>query len=111
MQAAVDIEEASEVTANGILLIAQHTGRWAKMARCFGYEPGVEEALTDLYVQVLGFVLPAMRHLHKGPWGKLFNNPNSHPNYRCFTEWQPCVRKTGEITPLQCEPQAQHKAL
>ncbi|RMJ01883.1 hypothetical protein CDV36_015592 [Fusarium kuroshium] len=102
LQAAVDSEEASELTANGILLIAQHAGRWAKIGRCFGYEHSVEEALTDLYVQVLGFLLPAIHHLHKRHWAILTSTGLMILNL--------AFSKTGEITLSQCERSAQHKA-
>ncbi|KAF4975552.1 hypothetical protein FZEAL_7667 [Fusarium zealandicum] len=48
LQVVTDSEQASEVIAEGIFLITQHTGRWGTMARAFGHEQSVEEALINL---------------------------------------------------------------
>ncbi|KAM0244898.1 hypothetical protein ACHAP5_005804 [Fusarium lateritium] len=70
LQVIVDCEQATEVTADGILLVVQHTKRWSRMAQCFGNQTSVEEALTDLYVLVLDFLQSATERFRKGSWGE-----------------------------------------
>jgi hypothetical protein len=79
----VDIEQATEVTADGILLVVQQAERWSRMARRFGHCKSVEEATIHLYVQVLYFLQSADKHLKKSKWGKtsiLLKADNLRPN-------------------------------
>ncbi|KAF5697458.1 tetratricopeptide-like helical [Fusarium globosum] len=65
LQVVVDCKEASEVTANGIFLIAQHAERWSRMAKSFGDRQGVEEATVDLYYHVLDFLHSAIERFQR----------------------------------------------
>ena len=69
-QVVVDCKEASEVTANGIFLIAQHAERWSRMAKSFGDRQGVEEATVDLYYHVLDFLHSAIERFRQDKLGK-----------------------------------------
>ncbi|KAM0279797.1 hypothetical protein ACHAO9_011532 [Fusarium lateritium] len=71
LQVIVDCEQATEVTADGILLVVQHTRRWSRMAQCFGNQKDVEDALIDLYVLVLDFLQSATKRFQKGSWARL----------------------------------------
>ncbi|KAK2603416.1 hypothetical protein QQS21_004366 [Conoideocrella luteorostrata] len=70
MEAAVDGEEASEVTANGLLLITQHVEIWDKMISISGNKSLVEDATTALYVQVLGFLILAVEWYERKTLGE-----------------------------------------
>jgi hypothetical protein len=72
MQVIVDSEKATEITVDGIFLVVQHTGRWSRMAQCFGDLESVQEALIHLYVQVLDFLQCATKRFQKGSWGELY---------------------------------------
>ncbi|KAM0186944.1 hypothetical protein ACHAPI_011451 [Fusarium lateritium] len=73
----VDCEQATEVTADGILLVVQHTRRWSRMAQCFGNQKDVEDALIDLYVLVLDFLQSATKRFQKGSWGEFQRTPKN----------------------------------
>ncbi|RFN52133.1 hypothetical protein FIE12Z_3685 [Fusarium flagelliforme] len=66
----VDIEQATEVTADGILLVVQQAERWSRMAGRFGHRKSVEDATIHLYVQVLSFLKSAVDHLEKSKWAR-----------------------------------------
>ncbi|KAJ4122983.1 hypothetical protein NW768_009974 [Fusarium equiseti] len=68
LQVIVDIEQAIEVTADGILLVVQQAERWSRMAGRFGHRKSVEDATIHLYVQVLYFLQSAVEHLKKSKW-------------------------------------------
>lgn len=72
MQVIVDSEKATEITVDGIFLVVQHTGRWSRMAQCFGDLESVKEALIQLYVQVLDFLQCATKRFRKGSLGKSY---------------------------------------
>ncbi|KAF5606654.1 tetratricopeptide-like helical [Fusarium subglutinans] len=78
LQVVVDCKEASEVTANGIFLIAQHAERWSRMAKSFGEKRRVEEATVDLYYHVLDFLHSAIERFRRDKLARLqasfFNN-------------------------------------
>lgn len=78
MQVIVDSEKATEITVDGIFLVVQHTGRWSRMAQCFGDLESVKEALVQLYVQVLDFLQCATKRFQKKPLGE------SYFLYSCF---------------------------
>ncbi|KAH7258919.1 uncharacterized protein BKA55DRAFT_294039 [Fusarium redolens] len=69
----VDYEQASEVTAEGILLVVQQAERWSRMARCYGHQQSVENATVYLYVQVLEFLQSATERFGQGKWDKQAN--------------------------------------
>jgi hypothetical protein len=73
MQVIVDSEKATEITVDGIFLVVQHTGRWSRMAQCFGDLESVKEALIHLYVQVLDFLQCATKRFQKRSWGELYS--------------------------------------
>ncbi|RBR25208.1 uncharacterized protein FIESC28_01943 [Fusarium coffeatum] len=66
----VDIEQAIEVTADGILLVVQQTERWSRMARRFGHRKSVQDATIHLYVQVIYFLQSAREHLERSKWAR-----------------------------------------
>lgn len=74
----MDSEKATEITVDGIFLVVQHTGRWSRMAQCFGDLESVKEALVQLYVQVLDFLQCATKRFQKKPLGE------SYFLYSCF---------------------------
>ncbi|KAF4955751.1 hypothetical protein FGADI_4322 [Fusarium gaditjirri] len=78
LQVVVDCKEASEVTANGIFIIAQHAERWSRMAKSFGDRRRVEEATVDLYYHVLDFLHSAIERFRRRKLARLqasfFNN-------------------------------------
>ncbi|RKK85661.1 hypothetical protein BFJ68_g15673 [Fusarium oxysporum] len=78
LQVVVDCKEASEVTANGIFLVAQHAERWSRMAKSFGDRRGVEEATVDLYYHVLDFLHSAIERFRQDKLARIqasfFNN-------------------------------------
>ncbi|KAG5657886.1 hypothetical protein KAF25_007919 [Fusarium avenaceum] len=65
LQVIMDSEKATEITVDGIFLVVQHTGRWSRMAQCFGDLESVKEALVQLYVQVLDFLQCATKRFQK----------------------------------------------
>lgn len=69
-QAAVDNEKATDVTADGLLLIVKQATVWRRIVQACGDKHSVQEALTDVYLQVLGFLMPAIHRLQKGRFGK-----------------------------------------
>ncbi|KAF5644071.1 hypothetical protein F52700_2639 [Fusarium sp. NRRL 52700] len=71
LQVVVDCKEASEVTANGIFLIAQQAERWSRMAKSFGDKTRVEEATVDLYYHVLDFLHSAIERFRQDKLARL----------------------------------------
>lgn len=76
-QGAVDNEKATDVTADGLLLIVKQATVWRRIVQACGGKHSVQEALTDVYLQVLGFLMPAIHRLQKGRLGKWLIYPNA----------------------------------
>jgi hypothetical protein len=70
----MDNEVACESTAEGLLLIAKNAPIWRRLTGILGYNQSVEDAVVDLYTQILGFLKPAIRRFQKSPLGKSGHN-------------------------------------
>jgi hypothetical protein len=53
-----------------LLLIAKNAPIWRRLTSILGYNQSVEDAVVDLYMQILGFLKPAIRRFQKRPLGK-----------------------------------------
>ena len=60
-----------------MLVVVQHTSLWNKAAALFGCETGVREALTNLYLRMLDFLLHAAERFGRTPLSQLtsFSTP------------------------------------
>lgn len=70
MQVASDHRQASELAAEGVLVIVQSTNLWNKIAALVGRETGIREALTNLYLCMLDFLMHAVERFEKRSLGK-----------------------------------------
>jgi hypothetical protein len=70
----MDNEVACESTAEGLLLIAKNAPIWRRLTGILGYNQSVEDAVVDLYTQILGFLKPAICRFQKSPLGKSGHN-------------------------------------
>lgn len=71
---ASDNRQASELAADGVLVIVQHMDLWNKIAALFGHEAGTREALTNLYFYIIDFLMHALERFQKRSIGKTHNS-------------------------------------